>query len=215
MRNRAEILRPPGRPCVPAAFFALLLLSASCAATPKRPPGDLIVLLPDQQGKTGKILVTGARGERLLDKPGQALAVAPDSAPGEPFLLKEEEVRSVAGPALDALPSPPVRFILYFRHDTTELTAESRAQLRILQETIRERSPVDISVVGHTDTMGTRNYNHPLSLSRARAVAALLVQGGVDPTVLEITSHGEDNPLVPTGDEVLEPRNRRVEVTVR
>jgi outer membrane protein OmpA-like peptidoglycan-associated protein len=37
----------------------------------------------------------------------------------------------------------------------------------------------------------------------------------VDPSIIDITSHGKDNPLIPTGDQVAEPRNRRVEVTVR
>jgi outer membrane protein OmpA-like peptidoglycan-associated protein len=70
-------------------------------------------------------------------------------------------------------------------------------------------------VVGHTDTVGDKLYNYKLSLKRARALASLLVSKGVDRSILEITSHGKDNPLVPTGDQVSEPRNRRVEVTVR
>ena len=54
-----------------------------------------------------------------------------------------------------------------------------------------------------------------VGLRRAQAVAALLTKEGIDPSILEITSHGKDNPLVPTADQVFEPRNRRVEVTVR
>jgi len=81
--------------------------------------------------------------------------------------------------------------------------------------TIRDRAPVDISVVGHTDTVGKDDYNSVLSLKRARAVASILRGKGVDPSVLDITSHGKRNPLVPTGDQVPEPRNRRVEITVR
>jgi outer membrane protein OmpA-like peptidoglycan-associated protein len=63
--------------------------------------------------------------------------------------------------------------------------------------------------------VGTRRYNYLLSLERAQAVASFLIAERVDPSLLAIDSHGEDNPLVPTGDEVSEPRNRRVEVTVR
>jgi outer membrane protein OmpA-like peptidoglycan-associated protein len=106
-------------------------------------------------------------------------------------------------------------FILYFKHDSTELTEKSLAMMQDVMRTIRERAPVDISVVGHTDTVGDRPYNYRLSLKRAKAIAALLIAKGVDPSILEITSHGKDNPLVPTGDQVHEPRNRRVEVTVR
>jgi outer membrane protein OmpA-like peptidoglycan-associated protein len=66
----------------------------------------------------------------------------------------------------------------------------------------------------HTDTTGDRGYNYQLSLVRARKVAGLLASQGIDPNILEIESHGEDNLLVKTGDEVGEPRNRRVEITV-
>ena len=92
---------------------------------------------------------------------------------------------------------------------------ESLALLQKVLDTIRDRAPVDVSVVGHTDTVGKKEYNYALSMKRARAVASILVGKGVDPSILQITSHGKDNPLVPTGDQVPEPRNRRVEITVR
>jgi outer membrane protein OmpA-like peptidoglycan-associated protein len=129
--------------------------------------------------------------------------------------MTEKEVQALAGPALAALPKPPEQYILYFKHDSTELTRESKVLLRKLIRSIRERPPVDISVVGHSDTVGGKTYNYQLSLKRARAVAALLTAEGMNPSALEITSHGENNPLIPTGDQVSEPRNRRVEVTVR
>ena len=125
------------------------------------------------------------------------------------------EVEAIAGPALAALPKPPLRFILYYEHDSVDLTPESRALLQKVLDTIRDRAPVDISVVGHTDTVGMKEYNYALSLKRARAVASILLGQGVDSSTLDITSHGKDNPLVPTGDQVTEPRNRRVEITVR
>jgi len=129
--------------------------------------------------------------------------------------MPEQEVRALVGPALTALPKPPARFILYFEHNSADLTRESREVLKDLFRTIRDRAPVDISVVGHTDTLGKKKHNDALSLNRARAVAAILVGKGVDSSILDITSHGKENPLVPTGDQVSEPRNRRVEVTVR
>jgi tetratricopeptide (TPR) repeat protein len=70
-------------------------------------------------------------------------------------------------------------------------------------------------VVGHTDRTGSRRGNMRLSTRRARTVAGLLAGRGVDPGILQVTSHGEENPLIPTPDNVPEPRNRRVEVIVR
>jgi outer membrane protein OmpA-like peptidoglycan-associated protein len=126
-----------------------------------------------------------------------------------------QEVDAIAGPALAALPKPPARFILYFEHDSVDLTPESHARLEKVLKTIRERAPVDVSVVGHTDTVGKKEYNYALSMKRAKAVASILLGKGIDPSVLDITSHGKDNPLVPTRDQVSEPRNRRVEITIR
>jgi outer membrane protein OmpA-like peptidoglycan-associated protein len=201
-----------------ALAIALLLLAGACATPPKPPPRasrDIIVLLPDDQGKTGAIVVSSAGVERRLDRPGQTVTVEAGSSPGLPTVMSGQEVRAIAGPALGALPKPPARFILYFDHDSVNLTRESQSLLKTVLETIRDRAPVDVSVVGHTDTVGKHEYNDALSLKRARAVATILLGRGVDPAVLDITSHGKNNPLVPTGDQVREPRNRRVEITVR
>jgi len=194
-----------------AICFVVLLLSAACVCRQKA----TVFLLPDDQGKTGSIVVSGTGGERVLSEPLQSVNVSAGAAPGKPFVLTDKEVRAQVGPALDALPTRPLQFLLYFHHDSDELTKESIEKLPEVLRSIRERGPVDISVVGHTDTVGDKAYNHQLSLRRARAVAALLTGKGVDPNSLDITSHGKDNPLVPTGDQVPEPRNRRVEVTVR
>jgi outer membrane protein OmpA-like peptidoglycan-associated protein len=187
--------------------------------TPKKPPparsSDLIVLLPDDRGKTGAVIVSGAGGERLLSEPRQAVTVAADAGPGESFVLPEGDVRTLVGPALESLPQRPLTFVFYFKHDDTVLTEKSLAEMRKAVRAIGKRGPSEISVVGHTDTVGTRRYNHRLGLERARAVAGLLTKAGMDPSIIAIASDGEGNPLVPTDDGVPEPRNRRVEMTVR
>ena len=155
----------------------LLLLAAACATPPKPPPPasrDIIVLLPDDQGKTGAIVVSSAGVERRLDQPGQTVTVEAGSPPGLPTVMPGQEVLAIAGPALAALPKPPARFILYFEHDSVDLTRESQALLQKVLETIRDRAPVDVSVVGHTDTVGKKEYNYALSLKRAKAVASIL-----------------------------------------
>ncbi|MGZ8461187.1 MAG: OmpA family protein, partial [Candidatus Deferrimicrobiaceae bacterium] len=150
--------------------IAVLLLAVSCATPPKPPPPaprDTIVLLPDDQGKTGAILVSNAGVERRLDRPGQAVTVEAGSPPGLPTVMPGQEVLAFAGPALAALPKPPARFILYFEHDSTDLTREAQALLQTVLGIIRDRAPVDVSVVGHTDTVGKKEYNYALSLKRA------------------------------------------------
>ena len=116
---------------------------------------------------------------------------------------------------MDAAPQLPAKYILYFKRDSTELVDESQAMLPEIIAEIKKRTSTDTSVVGHTDTAGAKEYNYTLSLGRAKIVAELLMSQGVDPDILQIDSHGEEILLIKTGDEVHEPRNRRVEVTVR
>ncbi len=218
MRDRESI--PPALRAT--GILAGILLSAAvlagCASSPpKAAPRtqDTIVLLPDASGKTGSIVVSGGGQEVRLSETNQAVIVREGSSPGKPFVMEGTDLSSFAAPALKALPPPPKQFILYFEHNTAVLTQKSRALLATVMKIIKERQPVDISVVGHTDTVGDRRYNDRLSHRRAKAVADLLVAQGVDRSILDITSHGKENPLIPTGDQVHEPRNRRVEVTVR
>ena len=80
---------------------------------------------------------------------------------------------------------------------------------------VGQRAAADVTVIGHTDTTGTAAANSALGLKRATAVRALLVAAGLDQAVVETASHGEADLLVPTPDDTAEPRNRRVEITVK
>jgi outer membrane protein OmpA-like peptidoglycan-associated protein len=208
---------------VALATSASTLLLAACAAPrpltlapPPAEPKNAVVLLLDADGTVGRVSVTNRAGSRTLDRAGAVTRVLDaETAPTEPATMDAAELEATFGAALSAQPTPPRHFTLYFENSSTELTAVSRAELPTILATIHEYASVDTSVVGHADTAGNARTNQGLSLRRALAVGALLVAGGIDPGSLDITSHGEANPLVATGDNVSEPRNRRVEVTVR
>jgi len=70
-------------------------------------------------------------------------------------------------------------------------------------------------VIGHTDRVGMPQSNDELSRRRAEGIRQLLIESGVPPEKLEVVARGERDPLVPTEDEVDEPRNRRVEINLR
>jgi len=190
---------------------AALLALAACAA-----PRETVVLLPDPDGKVGVVTVSNAAGSVRLESARESVVVRDAKhPPGKPAVMEEREVEKLFGPALRALPPQPARFTLYFDQDSTRLTPESGSLLAQVVEAIRARRGADTSVVGHTDTLGEAGHNYELSLRRAEAVADLLVAAGLSREALEVTSHGEENLLVPTADGIAEPRNRRVEVTVR
>jgi len=175
--------------------------------------------LPDSDGKGGVITVTTKGGSQILDKPGYAVEVEDlNKPPIAPKPVEEKEITDVFAPALSVLPDPASRFILfllYFERDTTKLTHESNDLLAEVQKTIKNRKSNEVYVVGHTDLVGTEAYNARLSSRRANHIRDLLVSGGIKPHTLFVSFYGKARPLVPTKDEVAEPRNRRVEVIVR
>ncbi len=201
-------------------FFSLL---TGCATrhevkkeTVKR---DTIVLLPDPDGKVGTITVTTNGGSQVLDQPGYGIEIKnSDQAPIAPKPLNETEIKEVFGSALSAQPDPSNRFlqfIIYFENDTTKLTHQSKDSLPEILKKIKNRKPDEIYVVGHTDLVGTESYNIDLSSRRARYIRDLLVSNGIKPATFYVSYYGKARPLVPTRDEVPEPRNRRVEVIAR
>jgi outer membrane protein OmpA-like peptidoglycan-associated protein len=197
-------------------WIVLWLLSACGAHRAKR---DLIVLLPELDGKGGVITVTTQGGSQILDKPGYAVEVEDlNKPPIAPQPLEEKGITDVFGSALSMLPDAGNRFtltILYFERDATKLTYESKDLLAEVVRAIKSRHSNEVYVVGHTDLVGNKDYNAVLSSRRANYVRDLLVSSGIKPDTLFISSCGETRPLVPTQDEVPEPRNRRVEVIVR
>jgi outer membrane protein OmpA-like peptidoglycan-associated protein len=80
---------------------------------------------------------------------------------------------------------------------------------------VRQRSAPDVSIVGHTDTLGGAAANMSLSLRRAEAVARMLKPVASRVIAMDIGGQGETQLLVPTPDNRAEPQNRRVELTVR
>lgn len=180
---------------------------------------ELIVLLPDPDGKVGSIHVTTKGGSQTLQIPRQSTQVEDFSKPPTvPKALNEGDIMSVFSPTLSGQPDPTgryVSFLLYFESDTSKLTRESKELLPEIVRTINNRKSKEVYVVGHTDRLGTTAYNRGLSSRRANYVRDQLLSSGVKLGALVVSSHGEAIPLINTEDEVAEPLNRRVEVIVR
>jgi len=191
-------------------FICFLLLLSGCAQK------TTVVLLPDPNGKVGHVTVSNDAGTMDITREREATTVeGRESLPTSPTILSKQVIDAYFSPVLAALPMQPVHFILYFKSESTELTSESAKTLPEILSCIQSRSSQDISVIGHSDTAGDRQYNLQLSRGRASAVSRILIAKGVDSTSIRSTSHGEMNPLVKTADNTHEPRNRRVEVVVR
>lgn len=209
---------------VPALAVLAVMLTAGLlsACGPQRirtsesPGQSLIVLLPDPAGGTiGLAAVSNASGKADLANARDATQVSTNQPPGPVTIMSEAEVQRVFGDVLSALPPPPQHFTLFFRFESDEPTEPSRALVPEILEAVRKRPAPDVQVVGHTDTTGTPAANVELGLKRATMVRNLFVEAGLAASAIDVTSFGEADLLVSTADATPEPRNRRVEITVR
>jgi outer membrane protein OmpA-like peptidoglycan-associated protein len=184
--------------------------------TADRPGQDQVVLLPDPgDGTIGRAVVSNQAGAVDLAAARESTSVSLNKPPAPVTVMSQAEVRRLFGDALSALPPAPQHFILFFRFESDGLTDESRAVLPQILRALKNRPVPEVAVVGHTDTMGTATSNIELGLRRANAIRTVLIDAGIDAALIEATSHGEADLLVKTADEVPEPRNRRVDITVR
>jgi outer membrane protein OmpA-like peptidoglycan-associated protein len=108
----------------------------------------------------------------------------------------------------------PTAYLVFFGFDEATLTPEGRQVVADAANAYQQSGSAVISVVGHTDTVGSESYNYDLGQRRAEAVAAELTRLGVPASAISTTSRGEQDLLVPTADEVREPQNRRVVIDV-
>jgi OOP family OmpA-OmpF porin len=197
---------------LPRLLFATLVLGWLGACATK--PASQITLLPDANGRVTSVSVTTSKGSQVLNKPYQVAIVDKK----QNLRLGETDAATInkSHPKLiELMPADAQRFVLYFQPGSSNLTPESLALLPQVMAIARQRSGGEIIVIGHTDRQGAADANDRLSLQRASAVRALFVTQGFDPNLIEASGRGEREPLVPTEDEVVEPRNRRAEVLVR
>jgi outer membrane protein OmpA-like peptidoglycan-associated protein len=188
--------------------LASMLLLAGC------PRQALFVVLPNAEGSgVGAITVEDGKTVTTLDQPyATAETRAGSSAPVEET---QGNISVIFRSAMAARPILPHHFRLYFILGSDELTPESKAAYDAVFDDIKQRPVYEIGVIGFTDTVGDLSYNQALSRRRAEAIRARLVRNGLNGKAISTAGRGKHDLLVPTADQTPEPRNRRVEITVR
>lgn len=178
-------------------------------------PASTVVLLPDADGKTGALvvtadgkeqLVTGTYGSASVNRMG-GLHVATSDA---------TLVQQRYGATLAARPPAPVSFTVFFESGSAvDIAPVFQPALDKLKAALGSYPAAEVTVIGHTDRVGSLESNDALSLQRAQTVRDLILQSGIQPLTLEVAGRGEREPLVPTADDVPEAQNRRVEINLR
>jgi OOP family OmpA-OmpF porin len=120
-------------------------------------------------------------------------------------------------PAPPAPPPPPVvpqKFLVFFDFDRSNVRADAQKIVQQAADYAKKNGKAVIHTTGHTDRAGTDAYNLALSERRAKAVEVELEKLGFTASQITISAKGESDPLIPTGDGVREPQNRRVEIVM-
>lgn len=189
----------------PALGLALCLLLTACVS-------ERIVLLPSSDGRESGLLVRDGRQEILLDRPFSSVRHLGSTLT---YRASEDDVQERFSEALAMRPEWPSSYILYFESGGEQLTAESTLAFEKIRREIGQRPASEVLVIGHTDSVGTAQGNDALSRKRAEAIRDKLIETGVPANKVEVVGRGEADPLIQTADEVDEPRNRRVEISLR
>jgi outer membrane protein OmpA-like peptidoglycan-associated protein len=191
-----------------AALAGLLL--AGCA-------GPSLLLLPDEEGGQGAVAVLdqktgGTRGEVRDGNTRSRLSRDRLAARRiDPSRIKKGE-----RDALGNLPPRPKAFRVRFGLDSAALAPSEQLIIDAVSQEVRQRPGVEVEIIGHTDTTGDADYNRTLSVDRAEMIVQALLQRAVPADVITLVAgEGEESLAVATADEVADPRNRRVDITVR
>ena len=163
-------------------LLALLLLVGGCASTPG-------------EGSAGDGTSTGGSG--FGDGATTAGAV---------------EGGSWTGRALDDPASPLSTRVILFDFDVSEIRADYRDVVIAHGEYLAANPTVTVTIEGHTDERGSREYNVGLGERRANAVKRLMLAQGAFETQIVTVSYGEERPLALGSDEAAWAQNRRAEI---
>jgi outer membrane protein OmpA-like peptidoglycan-associated protein len=191
-------------------ILAVSLVTACCST------GTTVVLVPDANGKVGQVDVMTASGTSKLTKDKEsAQALKANQAPSRPVVLSNDKIQDMFGKTLNKEPLSPGHHLFYFASGSAELLPEATDELTKAKTAIEERKSCDLSVIGHSDSVGDNSVNEGISTKRAKTVAKALADLGIASNCMDIRYYGENDPAIPTADNVDEPRNRRVEIEIR
>ena len=102
-----------------------------------------------------------------------------------------------------------------FRFDSAELTDLGKGQVFLAAQRLKEKADLTVVIEGHTDTVGSDDYNRKLGQQRAQTVMNELAAQGIDPSRMSAASAGESAPLLNQDNQWARALNRRVEFQVK
>ena len=101
---------------------------------------------------------------------------------------------------------------IYFEFDKSNLTSKSIQILKSMASALNENKSIQVTLAGHADERGTREYNLALGQRRAETVSDYFILNGISKNRISVKSYGEERPLALGQDDESYSKNRRVEI---
>jgi peptidoglycan-associated lipoprotein len=147
--------------------------------------------------------VAGCGGEEAVKPEPAAPAARPSPAPERPVQAQAVETKL------------PAQRRAYFAFDSNTIDAENRAIIEANAAYLSANPQVKVTLEGHCDERGTREYNLALGERRAQAVERMMRVLGIAGNRISTVSYGEEKPIAMGHDESAWRQNRRVEIVYK
>jgi outer membrane protein OmpA-like peptidoglycan-associated protein len=202
---------------VPAIAISALALAA-CAPDPN-----------NMQNRTLTGALTGAAvggvagamaGDRRTALAGAMIGATGGALIGQQLDRQAAELRAALGSNVDVRNTGQELILtlpqdLLFATDSATLRPDLQADLRAIAGNLVSNPRSDVIVVGHTDNVGSADYNQGLSERRAASVAQILRSQGVAPNRIQTIGRGLTQPVATNATAAGRQQNRRVEISIR
>ena len=119
------------------------------------------------------------------------------------------------GDPLDNPSSPLATRTIYFDYDSSEIKSDFQESILAHGQYLAEHPDAVVTLEGHSDERGSREYNIGLGERRAQAVRRLLLFQGAADKQVKVVSYGEEKPVAEGHDESSYSQNRRVEIVYK
>ena len=163
-------------------------------------------------GKTGRFTML------YPDKPISGLYVEKKGFVPKIYNVERDKLQNVKDLKVELVPvSSGEEFVfenVFFDFDKYELKESSLSSLKRLVKFLKENPNVNIEIDGHTDNVGSKEYNKKLSLERARSVQNYLVENGMHPARVMVVGKGDQEPMVPNNTLKNQALNRRITIKI-
>lgn len=130
-------------------------------------------------------------------------------------------IREITDPFLKDVPLQPLKTgekvilkNIFYQTDSYTLLPKSEAELDRVIQFLEKNPDIRIEISGHTDNVGTPDYNQALSENRARSVYQYLIEHGIDPARLDYKGYGLERPIDTNESDTGRAQNRRTELKI-